>query len=176
MASSWVSGRSSTIPSKTTAKAILKKTQVRTPLSLEEKKAGLLRRGAVLDELHRGRTDPLTSQKSITAAQNGSISYAAALGSQVGERYRANLSQTFVSIETTKNDQTRRVWANPASNTEYEKLTRPQLAVSGASAMTGLQISDKSPLEALSSNNLPNVAGALRREDMTRPTAHETFN
>ncbi|KAE9377025.1 hypothetical protein N431DRAFT_530390 [Stipitochalara longipes BDJ] len=157
MMASRASGRTSTVLSKTTSKIILKKSQAVVTLSSEEKAEALAKKTEAIEEARRKRAAWATSDPTPKLAPTQPISFASTLDSQAKERV-ANFSNNKGPMETQESPPNLMVWPVPASNTEYQRLPRPQTSICGVSAVGRLQISGRSALGLISNNVPPQVA------------------
>ena len=148
---SRASGKTSTVLSKTTGKIIFKKSPAVVTLSSEEKAEALAKKKEAIEEARRRRAASALSEQSTKVTQSQPASFAITLGSQVNNN---NVAQ----MVTQKSPPAVNVWPLPASNAEYQKLSRPQTSVCGASAVGNLLISARSALGPIPNNVQPQVA------------------
>jgi len=154
------SSKTSTILSKTTPKFISKKSQTSTIVSIDEKMDGLAKKNAALEESRRKRTASAALKQAPGVPQIQAVSYANVLVNK-----ESNGRGTKEPNVSRPSDGQNFPWAKsvcplPASNTECHKLGRPQVSVSGASAINRLQISQRSALGSISGNRQLEVAGS----------------
>jgi hypothetical protein len=157
MMASRASGRTSTVLSKTTSKLILKKSQAIATLSSEEKAEALAKKTEAIEEARRKRAAWATSDQNTKLTPTQPISFASTLDGQAKDR-AANVLNGAEQTETRTSPPAVTVWPVPASNTEYQKLYRPQTSVAEVSAVGKLQISGRSTLGPISNNVPPQVA------------------
>jgi hypothetical protein len=152
------SSKTSTILSKTTPRIISKKSQTSIVVSMDEKMDVLAKKNAALEESRRKRTPSTALKQAPGAPQTQAVSYANVLinkesndrGTKALNVSRPSDARTFGLAKS--------VCPHPASSTECQKLARPQVSVSGASAINRLQISQRSALGSISGNRQLEVA------------------
>jgi hypothetical protein len=152
------SSRTSTVLSKRTSKVIMNKSQLITTLSSLDNAEALSRKTEAIEEARRKRAELAASNQTTKIPPSQGVSYASTLGGKLDKSTVGIVSNISRPLEAQNNPLKRGIWPVPTSNTEYQKLLRPQALVSGVSAICGLQISGRSALGSISGNVPPQVA------------------
>jgi hypothetical protein len=152
------SSKTSTILSKTTPKVISKKSQTSTVVSMDEKMDELAKKNAALEESRRKRTASAALKQAPGAPQTQVASYANVLINKENNNRGTKESNVSRPSDGRSFGLAKSICPLPASKTECHKLGRPQVSVSGASAINRLQISQRSALGSISGNRQLEVA------------------
>lgn len=172
------SAKASTVLSKTTPRAILKKGKSSEAASSTAGKGdGLAKKIEALEESRRNAAGTAVAgslRRSTAMPASQAASYATIIGGKTDENVEANLSNAPKPNNAQTSALASTTWRSPApipeSNLMYEQAPRPQVLASGPPAMSALEVSNRSALGVISGNQPPGAAQSIFVSNVDRPT------